>query len=170
MKSDPFVVSLLVSRSDELSAVDEIARVSFDEPGFSIEKEIERPWARAWIARPGPLTAPPAAFLIAWHVADEIHILNIATAPSMRRRGLATVLMGAALSYATEHRARLILLEVRRSNRPAIRLYRRLGFSATSVRPGYYSDNGEDAIEMVLALDPELGQALPGRDEIQIDV
>ena len=37
------------------------------------------------------------------------------------------------------------------------------------VRVGYYSDNNEDAVEMMLALDPSTGRALPGRDEIRID-
>jgi ribosomal-protein-alanine N-acetyltransferase len=37
------------------------------------------------------------------------------------------------------------------------------------VRPGYYADNGEDAIEMVLEIDPETGRVVPGRDEIRID-
>jgi ribosomal-protein-alanine N-acetyltransferase len=59
---------------------------------------------------------------------------------------------------------------VRRSNRDARRFYRRLGFSAMGVRPGYYADNGEDAIEMALELDPETGRIVPGRDEIRIDV
>jgi [ribosomal protein S18]-alanine N-acetyltransferase len=30
----------------------------------------------------------------------------------------------------------------------AIRLYERLGFVGEGVRPGYYSDNGEDALIM----------------------
>jgi ribosomal-protein-alanine N-acetyltransferase len=59
---------------------------------------------------------------------------------------------------------------VRRSNRPALRLYRGLGFTAMGVRPGYYGDNGEDAVEMVLALDPTTGSIQPGRDEIRLDV
>ena len=58
---------------------------------------------------------------------------------------------------------------VRRSNRAAIKLYRGLGFTALGVRPQYYADNDEDAIEMILALDPESGRILPGRDEIRID-
>jgi ribosomal-protein-alanine N-acetyltransferase len=63
----------------------------------------------------------------------------------------------------------VLLLEVRRSNIAAIRLYRGLGFSALGVRRGYYSDNGEDAVEMILGLDPETGRALPALDEIIID-
>jgi ribosomal-protein-alanine N-acetyltransferase len=47
------------------------------------------------------------------------------------------------------------LLEVRRSNAPAIALYRALGFVETGVRKGYYSDDGEDALVFRLELTPE---------------
>lgn len=39
-------------------------------------------------------------------------------------------------------------LEVRASNEIAQRLYRRYGFEAAGIRPGYYSDNQEDAVIM----------------------
>lgn len=159
----------LTGNREDLACVDAIAQASFDEGGFSAEKELERPWARIWIARTRGDDALPDAFLIAWHVADELHILNVATTPAMRRQGLGTALMTTALEYASASRVRLILLEVRRSNRDARRLYRKLGFTAMGVRPGYYADNGEDAIEMVLEIDPETGRVVPGRDEIRID-
>ncbi len=127
-----------------------------------------RPWARLWTARAAP-GAPLVGFLISWHVADELHVLNIATVPAMRRRGIARALMEASLGYSSEAKIRIVLLEVRRSNRAAIKLYRGLAFTALGVRTGYYADNGEDAIEMILALDPESGAVLPGRDEIRID-
>jgi ribosomal-protein-alanine N-acetyltransferase len=151
-----------------LSAVEAIARACFSDGTFSVAEELARPWSRVWCARTDP-RAEPVGFLVAWHVADELHVLNVATAPSMRRRGIARALMDEALRYSAQHRIRIVLLEVRRSNRPAIKLYRGLGFTAMGVRPGYYSDNNEDAIEMVLALDPETGSILEGKDEIRID-
>jgi ribosomal-protein-alanine N-acetyltransferase len=51
--------------------------------------------------------------------------------------------------------ARLLLLEVRASNAPALALYRSAGFFEHGVRRAYYSDNGEDAVEMRLTLTPE---------------
>src|SRR5262249_25109113 len=108
--------------------------------------------------------------LVAWHVADELHVLNVATAPSHQRRGIATALIREAIAYARAHHVRILFLEVRGSNRAALRLYRKLGFTAIGMRPKYYADNDEDAMEMVLALDPTTGSILPGRDEIRIDV
>ena len=166
-------ISRVTEPVPELDAIDLIARVSFTEGGFSVEEELTRPWSRIWLARTS--AAPErceeqriAGFLIAWHVADELHILNVATAPPLRRRGIATALMIEAMRYAASNRVRIILLEVRRSNRPAIQLYRRLGFTAMGIRPGYYSDDGEDAVEMVLGLDPDTGSVLPGRDEVRL--
>jgi ribosomal-protein-alanine N-acetyltransferase len=39
-------------------------------------------------------------------------------------------------------------LEVRVSNESAIKLYETLGFAATGIRRGYYTDNREDALIM----------------------
>jgi [ribosomal protein S18]-alanine N-acetyltransferase len=166
----PRVVVARIARSDDpvLPAVEEIARGSFAGSEFSVAEELGRPWARVWAVRAAE-AAPPAGFLVAWHVADELHVLNVATAPPLRRRGFARALMDEALAYAASERVRIVLLEVRRSNRAAIKLYRRFGFTALGVRHGYYADNDEDAIEMILALDPESGRVLPGRDEIRID-
>jgi ribosomal-protein-alanine N-acetyltransferase len=150
-----------------LDEIDAVASAAFDVPQFSAREELRRPWTRCWVARE---ERRALAFLIAWHVADELHVLNVATCPAARRRGLATALMNRSLEYARQQQVRLILLEVRRSNRAAIRLYRKLGFTAMGVRPRYYSDNGEDAIEMVLTLDPATGAVQPGRDEIRIEI
>jgi [ribosomal protein S18]-alanine N-acetyltransferase len=175
--AEVFAVERLIDAdaTADLSAVEEIARASFSDSGFSAQEEIARPWSRLWVARRAEEdresadAKEPVGFLIGWHVADELHVLNIATAPPMRRRGVALALMGVALRYAAAQRIRILILEVRRSNRAAIKLYRGLGFTAMGVRHGYYADNGEDAIEMMLALDPVTGQILPGQDQIRID-
>jgi ribosomal-protein-alanine N-acetyltransferase len=175
--SPSVVIERLLPVPADLEAVDAIAQVSFSELGFSAEKELERPWARVWVARERPsasgggaVSTAPLAFLVGWHVADEIHILNVATAPAARRRGLGTALMGVALEYAAQNRVRLLLLEVRASNADARRLYQKLGFVVTGVRAAYYADNGEDAIEMMLTLDPETGRVIPPELEFSIDV
>jgi ribosomal-protein-alanine N-acetyltransferase len=161
-------VTRVHAESGDLDVVEALARACFSESDFSVREELARPWSRVWSASLAR-DEDPAAFLVAWHVADELHVLNVATAPPLRRRGLARALMDEALAYAGSQSIRIVLLEVRRSNRAAIKLYRGLGFTALGVRPGYYSDNNEDAIEMILALDPESGRVLPGRDEIRID-
>ena len=148
--------------------VDAFARASLQEPTFALATEAERAWARLWVARPHA-GGTAIGFLVAWHVADELHVLSVAVEPSLRRRGVGRALMNAALDYGRTNRVRLVLLEVRRSNRPAIKLYRSLAFSAMGVRPEYYADTGEDAVEMSLTLDPATGAPISTRDEVRIE-
>ena len=145
-----------------LDRLSRLAEEAFPGQPFSMREELARPWTRLWVACEAE---EPASFLVGWHVADELHVLNVATAPHARRRGLATALFEHVFAYATEHHVRILLLEVRRSNEAAIALYRKHGLSVFRVRRGYYEDNGEDAIEMAVALDPVTGQPLPGPAE-----
>lgn len=128
-----------------------------------VQGELERSWAHLWVVREAQAVR---AFLCTWLVADELHILNVATDPAHRRRGFGRRLIEHALAFAATRSVRLVLLEVRRGNAPAIGLYRAFGFCAMGVRARYYGD-GEDAVEMVLRLD-ELGRPLPGKDEVRL--
>jgi ribosomal-protein-alanine N-acetyltransferase len=129
-----------------------------------VREELERPWARLWVARRDQRIH---AFIVSWHVADELHVLDVATLPSSRRTGLGRQLMEHAIDYARTHEVKHLLLEVRRSNVAAIRLYRACGFFAMGVRPRYYPDD-EDAVEMALVLDPQSGAVLRKPDEVRI--
>jgi ribosomal-protein-alanine N-acetyltransferase len=48
-----------------------------------------------------------------------------------------------------------VTLEVRVSNTAAQKLYASVGFVSRGLRKGYYSDDGEDAVIMVLELAPD---------------
>jgi ribosomal-protein-alanine N-acetyltransferase len=85
-------------------------------------------------------------------VADEVHLLAIATHPDHRRRGVAARLLDHLLAVARAHTARIVTLEVRRTNAPAIALYERRGFKRVGVRPAYYQEDNEDAVVMTLEL------------------
>jgi ribosomal-protein-alanine N-acetyltransferase len=129
-----------------------------------LREELMRPWSRLWVARERDCGV--VAFAIGWHVLDELHILNLMTRADRRRRGIARALMNEVLDYGRLKRIKHMLLEVRRSNRPAIGLYRTLGFFAMGVRARYYPDN-EDALEMVLTFDVETGGIVPHPDEVR---
>jgi ribosomal-protein-alanine N-acetyltransferase len=169
--SHPILVAPLARGDAALAAADAICREVFagtDSNTTSVSAELERPFAHAWVARIGS-TGTPIGFAVAWLVADELHVLNVATAPAFRRLGAGRALMRGALGFARERAVRLVLLEVRRSNRAAIRLYRSLGFTIMGLRSRYYADDGEDALEMVLVLDPKTGHIVPGRDELRLE-
>lgn len=77
-------------------------------------------------------------------------IMNLAVKKDCRRLGIARVLLGKILATAIDLNAEKILLEVRKSNLPARKLYENYGFKVDGVRPNYYGD--EDAILMSLSL------------------
>ncbi len=130
-----------------------------------LRAELLRPWSRLWVARDDGLGV--VGVLVAWHVADEIHVLNLVTRADLRRRGIARALMSEAIEYARHARVARLLLEVRPSNRAAILLYRSVGFYAFGVRARYYPDD-EDAIEMGLTFDPATGRIESRPDEVRV--
>jgi ribosomal-protein-alanine N-acetyltransferase len=150
MAEMPFAFRIDAMRADDIPALVAIRGAAPVDPA-QLHDELARPWSRLWVTRDDEGT--PTAFLVAWHVADELHVLNVATRHDQRRRGMARALLAHSLSYARAHGVRHVLLEVRRSNAPAIALYRAMGFFVTGVRSRYYPDD-EDALEMVLQLDP----------------
>jgi ribosomal-protein-alanine N-acetyltransferase len=79
-------------------------------------------------------------------VADELHVHNLAVRPELQGAGLGRCLLSLALRVGARRGADAALLEVRESNRPAIALYRSVGFVAVAVRRSYYSQPTEDAL------------------------
>ena len=78
---------------------------------------------------------------------ENAEVDNIAVAESCRRRGVGKKLLKKLETEAKERGARVILLEVRVSNAPAMTMYLKEGFKGIYVRPRYYPD-GEDAVVM----------------------
>jgi ribosomal-protein-alanine N-acetyltransferase len=91
-------------------------------------------------------------YVLFWLLPGAVDIHNIAVHANYRRRGIARVLLGRVIDEAKRQSITRVLLEVRRSNFPAQKLYEAMGFMTTGVRKGYYSDNGEDAFAMTLEL------------------
>jgi ribosomal-protein-alanine N-acetyltransferase len=87
-----------------------------------------------------------------WIVFEEAHITNIAVNAEFRRRGIGSAIMLELEKKAREKKAVRILLEVRPSNDPALKTYKKLGYMPSNVRKEYYSDNGEDALIMMKLL------------------
>lgn len=92
------------------------------------------------------------AYILFWLLPGAIDIHNIAVHTEYRRRGIARILLARVIDEAKRQASSRVLLEVRKSNLPAQKLYEAMGFLTTGVRKGYYSDNGEDAFAMALEL------------------
>lgn len=80
------------------------------------------------------------AFLLAQAAGGEADLLTIATAPDMRRQGLAKRLMTALLARCSSTQVHSINLEVHAGNRAAAGLYSKIGFQVVGERPNYYKD------------------------------
>ncbi|MBS1125204.1 MAG: rimI [Nitrospirae bacterium] len=89
-------------------------------------------------------------YIVCWAVADELHILDLATEPSWRRKGIARMLVLAAIREGDAVGASRVFLEVRASNQAALLLYEGLGFTRSLIREGYYDMPVEDAVVMSL--------------------
>jgi ribosomal-protein-alanine N-acetyltransferase len=89
-------------------------------------------------------------FVVFSQVLDEGSIHNIAVHPAHHRKGLGRLLLEAAVVELIRADARRCLLEVRRSNKAARRLYEGSGFALDGVRKNYYPKEGgrEDALLM----------------------
>jgi ribosomal-protein-alanine N-acetyltransferase len=126
---------------------------------YSLERSCSRnPWSCGSLA--SELLNPNSIFLILQRpdgqiagfvcsslVLDELQILEVAIHPDYRNRGLGLLLINSLLSQAAGKGAVRACLEVRSSNRPAIKLYEKCGFKTDGARKGYYQD-GEDAALM----------------------
>jgi ribosomal-protein-alanine N-acetyltransferase len=161
----PFTVDAMVN-ADIPDAMEMQEATQLD--AEQLRDELVRPWSRVWVAREVVHERTQVvALLVAWHVSDELHVLNVATRADRRRRGAARALLDALLAYAREKGVRQVLLEVRRSNMGAIALYRGVGFFAMGLRARYYPDD-EDALEMALALG-ETGAVIARQDEVSVE-
>ncbi|WP_304126945.1 ribosomal protein S18-alanine N-acetyltransferase [Mogibacterium diversum] len=89
-----------------------------------------------------------AGYADIWTVLDEADLNSIAVRVDFRRKGIGDAIMLAMIEMLSTSGVATINLEVRVSNMPAIKLYKKYGFNECGVRPGYYLDNGEDALIM----------------------
>ena len=84
--------------------------------------------------------------------AGESTLENMAVAKALQRQGIGRRLLAAGLLWCRAHASAMVFLEVRKSNRAAITLYERAGFSAVGNRPGYYREPAEDGLQMQKSL------------------
>lgn len=83
-----------------------------------------------------------------WLILDEAQITNVAIHPDYRGQKIGKLLMSEIIKEAVKRGAERMTLEVRPSNTAALALYNAFDFKDCGRRPGYYQDNGEDAIIM----------------------
>ena len=138
-------VTVSLAMREDLRRVADIEQVSFSDPwsARTFGTLIEEPRVYFAVAREADRVI---GYIVAWMVADEAEIANLAVAPEARRGGVGRGLLDAALDTARGHGVRTVYLEVRESNAAARALYARRGFVEIGRRRGYYRRPLEDAI------------------------
>ncbi len=147
--------------------IDRMAREDIDQVLAIEQASFTMPWSRnlflsefrnpkvslMLVARSPESGSRIISYIVCWVVADELHILDLATEPSWRRKGIARMLVLAAIRQGNAVGALRAYLEVRASNTAALLLYEGLGFTRSLVREGYYDMPVEDAVVMSLERD-----------------
>jgi ribosomal-protein-alanine N-acetyltransferase len=143
----PEAVDITEAGAADVSELQQIAQ----ECGLQVDfpAELLRSYAILRVARSGDQVV---GFLLAWRAADELHLTDLGVTARARRRGIARQLVADLRVLGAQHESRVILLEVRETNEPALGLYRALDFVELDRRARYYPDTDEDAVVMQLEL------------------
>jgi len=139
-------VSIDVARRDDIVAITEIEREAFSDPwsARSFRDALEHPSVYFGCARSDGGVV--LGYVVAWFVADEGEIANLAVSPAGWGGGIGRALLDAALAEAVLRRIDSVYLEVRDSNERARRLYQSRWFEEVGRRKAYYRRPVEDAI------------------------
>lgn len=133
---------------DDLDSIMEIEKQSFTTPWTrnAFEMEIRDNLLAHYIV--AVIDGKIVGYGGIWFIIDEGHITNIAVSSDYRGIGVGNKLIFGLIDLCNENNINNMTLEVRKSNIIAQNLYKKYGFIDFGVRPGYYSDNNEDAIIM----------------------
>lgn len=141
-------ISVRTAGENDLAAIHAIECASFGDP-WSLEgfrDLIDHPRAKMEVAVSE--SGEVKGYAVAWYVADESEIANLAVAPDARRRGVGALLLDRILRAAAEFGAKTVFLEVRESNEAARKLYEAREFEVAGKRNQYYKKPDEDALIM----------------------
>ena len=143
-------LEIVKATSDDVADIKKIEDECFSVPWSekSIEESLKNPCSHFYIAK---VNNEAAGYIGVQIFSGEGYVTNVATLPEYRKQGIARVLMERAL----ENEMDFLTLEVRKSNLPAISLYRKLGFEEVGIRPKFYREPNEDAVLMTRYLNEE---------------
>ena len=139
-------VSISAVTEHDLPSVAKIERAAFSDPWSerSFREALSQPAIYFVAARSDD--GQVLGYVVAWFVADEGQIANLAVSPAGWGSGIGRALLNAALREAVSRGATDVYLEVRDSNYRARRLYGSCGFKEIGRRRGYYRLPVEDAV------------------------
>jgi ribosomal-protein-alanine N-acetyltransferase len=117
----------------------------------NFEKEWEKPYSTTWVLTDDDTDTLVFGYATFWMMDDSVEILNIAVTNEHRGLGFAKLMLQHIIREGVKREGKRLILDVRKSNLPAVGLYQRAGFAITQYRKAFYT-NGEDAYHMALEL------------------
>lgn len=134
-------------RLADLQEVVEIENVAFPRP-WSLNSFVTQLGNENSICLIAEDEGSVAGYLVATQYVEVWHLLDLAVRDEYQRKYIATDLLEYFMEKTMSDKHRGYTLEVRKSNRGAIKMYEGFGFICTGIRKGYYRDNEEDALIM----------------------
>lgn len=144
------MMHIRVANLNDVAEIFKIENECFSTPWSenSIAESIENENTILYIAE---LDGETAGYMGVQIFSGEGYVTNVATLKEFRRRGVAKALIKEVMKNEME----FLTLEVRKSNIPAISLYKSLGFVEVGKRPRFYREPTEDAVLMTKYFDEQ---------------
>ena len=144
------MIEIIRMSREHLLAVAEIEQISFSDP-WSVES-LELMLGEQAMGLVAIEDRRVLGYVGMMCVLDEGQIINVATHPDARRRGVGRSLMIAIEQSAKERGIVFLSLEVRESNAAARSLYSSLGWLECGIRKNFYSKPTENACIMTKSI------------------
>ncbi|KXG76047.1 Acetyltransferase YpeA [Fervidicola ferrireducens] len=147
-KASPGKVTIELMKTEDLDQVMEVEKLSFTNPWSKNSFFLELTTNELATYIVAKVDGKVVGYAGMWLIVGEAHVTNVAVHPEFRKKGIGELLMRSLMTLAKESGAKMMTLEVRKSNYIAQNLYTKLGFEPIGIRRGYYTDNREDAVIM----------------------
>ena len=164
VQSPPFDLTCVPMLRRDIPNILEIESVSFSHPWrkqdfvYALEKE-------HGVCRVCYLDRLVIGYAIGFRTGREFHLADFAIRPECQRRGYGGELLNILLDELGTLGVCVVTLEVRQSNKSAVRLYGRAGFQTIAFRRSYYTRPIEDAVVMLKPLEGKLANWIPSAQE-----
>ena len=136
---------ILPMNESHVAQIAELEKICFSDPWSenSVASELNNPLSVWLVAEENGIVC---GYVGSQTVLDETDMMNIAVHPDFRRKGIAAALIAELGRLLKERGSRILRLEVRESNAPAIALYETMGFTQLGLRKNYYRNPKENAL------------------------
>ena len=124
------------------SDIDQIIEIEKDAFGKSLgksffENELINPLAHYLVVESNGFIA---GYIGSWFSFGLIEIINFVVEESYRNKGYGSLLMDQLIKDGLDNKMESIILDVKETNKDAIRFYKKYGFFLVSIRKKYYED------------------------------